>query len=70
MPDVTHAYVARLASAAVLETALRDLTEDDRNVFVPTLSGWAVAQVTTTADLRLADLRDDALAALAFGPTS
>lgn len=68
LPDVSHVYVARMASAAVLETALRDLAGDARTVYRPMLAGWAVAQVTTTADLRLADLRNDALAALDLRP--
>lgn len=67
-PDVSHAYIARMASAAVLETALRDLAGDARTVYRPMLEGWAVSQVSATADLRLADLRDDALAALDLRP--
>lgn len=68
LSDVSHAYVARMATAAVLETALRDLTGDAPTVYRPMLAGWALAQVTTTVDLNLADLRDDALATLDLRP--
>lgn len=64
LPDVAHAYTARVATAALLETALRDLTPSARTVFTPDLSPWAYTNVTTTADLRLADLRDPALETL------
>jgi hypothetical protein len=68
LPGVAHTYLARLASAAVLETALRDVTSDSPLVLRPHLAGWAVSSVTTTRPLELADLRGPALAALELRP--
>jgi hypothetical protein len=64
LPGVSHAYVARMETAALLETALRDLTASAATVHRPMLERWAVSQVTTTADVDLADLRDPELASL------
>jgi len=68
LTGVSHAYVARVETAALLETALRDVGGPDRTVYPPMLAGWSWGRVTTTADLRLADLRDGALAALEIRP--
>lgn len=77
LPDVAHTYVARTATAALLETALRDVTPAASTVYRPDLAPWAYTNVTTTAALHLADLRDDALgdygiprASLAAAPPS
>lgn len=68
LPGVAHTYLARLASAAVLETALRDVTADASLVTRPHLAGWAVSNVATVRSVRLADLRGPALAALELRP--
>jgi RES domain-containing protein len=68
LPGVANTYLARLASAAVLETALRDVTSDSPLVLRPHLDGWAASSVTTTRTLELADLRGPALAALELRP--
>lgn len=68
LPGVAHTYLARLASAALLETALRDVTSDSPLMVRPHLAGWAVSNVTTTRTLELADLRGPALAALELRP--
>jgi hypothetical protein len=65
---VSHAYAARLASAAVLETALRDVNAQDRLVVAPQIVGWSVSQIATTRAVQLADLRDPALSALEVRP--
>lgn len=68
LPGVAHTYLARLASAAVLETALRDVMSEAPLVTRPHLAGWAVSNVTTTRPVQLADLRGPALAALELRP--
>jgi hypothetical protein len=68
LEGVSHAYAARFASAAVLETALRDVDSRDRLVVAPQLAGWAVSQVVATRSLVLADLRGPSLAALELSP--
>jgi RES domain-containing protein len=68
LPGVAHTYLARLASAAVLETALRDVTAAAPLVTRPHLAGWAVSNVSTTRPVALADLRGPALAALELRP--
>lgn len=63
-----HAYAARATTAAILETAMRDLDATSRLVTVASLRPWAVTRVETMAPLRLADLRDPILADLGIEP--
>lgn len=61
---VHHAYVASSTFAALLESALHDARPPNPRIRVAVLSQWMASAVVLTRPMRLADLRDPALARL------
>ena len=61
---VGHAYVARREVAALLESVLHDVVPGVPRVRWRRLDGWALSHVTLRANVRLIDLRDEALVTL------
>ena len=59
-----HSYVARREAAALLESLLHDVTPTSRQVPWHLAAGWVLSHVELVRDVRLIDLRDDALPAL------
>lgn len=59
-----HAYVARREIAALLESVLHDVVPGQPRIRWPQLHLWSITHVTLRHDLRLIDLRDDALTML------
>lgn len=59
-----HAYVARRELAALLESVLHDVIPGAARVRWPLLGAWALSHVRLRREVRLVDLRDDALANL------
>ncbi len=59
-----HVYVARREIAALLESALHDVVPGHPRVRWPQLGHWAISHVRLRREVRLIDLRDDALARL------
>lgn len=64
VPGAAHAYVARREIAALLESTLHDVVAGYPRIRWPQLVGWSLSHVTLRRDVRLIDLRDEALAAL------
>jgi hypothetical protein len=64
VPGAAHAYVARREIAALLESALHDVVPGQPRIRWPQLHQWSITHVTLRQNLRLIDLRDDALAML------
>jgi hypothetical protein len=59
-----HVYVARREVAALLESALHEVTPSEPRIRWRQLNAWSLSHVTLAQSVRLIDLRDGALAAL------
>lgn len=64
LDDVNHVYVARTTFAALLESAFHDAAPPAPRLPEAVIALWSEAAVVLTADVRLIDLRDPALADL------
>lgn len=62
----THAYIAELRSAALLESALHEADGPNPRIYAAALAGYELHRVRFTKALHLIDLRDDALDKLGF----
>lgn len=58
LPDTRHAYLSASRTAALLESALHEISGADPTIYVAQLAEWSLAQVRLTTALRLFDLRD------------
>ncbi len=61
LPDTRHAYVSASRTAALLESALHEISGTDPTIYLAQLAEWSLAAVTLTTGLRLFDLRDHEL---------
>lgn len=64
LAGVSHAYVSRRATPALLESAFHDATPPEPRIYPHRLAAWSLSQVQLAVDLRLIDLRDPELARL------
>jgi hypothetical protein len=64
LDGVSHAYVSRRATPALLESAFRDATPPQPRIYPHRLAAWSLSRVRLAVDLRLIDLRDPELARL------
>lgn len=62
--EVAHVYLARTTFAALLESAFHDAAPPAPRLPEAVIAPWSEADVVLTADVRLIDLRDPALAEL------
>lgn len=67
LDDVDHVYLARTTFAALLESAFHDAAPPAPRLPEAVIALWSEAEVILTADVRLIDLRDPALADLGLG---
>lgn len=64
LDGVSHAYVSRRATPALLESAFHDATPPEPRIYPHRLAAWSLSRVRLVVDLRLIDLRDPELARL------
>lgn len=58
LEGVSHAYVSRRATPALLESAFHDATPPRPRIYAHRLSRWSLSQVRLVTGLRVIDLRD------------
>lgn len=69
LPDTSHVYVSRTATAALLESALHHLSGPQPTIWRVELERWSLGHTALATEARLADLRDPALTRLGIERT-
>lgn len=61
LADLHHTSLSRSRTAGLLESALHELSGADPTIYLATLDGWGLTEVTLRAPVLLADLRNPEL---------
>lgn len=64
LDGVSHAYVSRRATPALLESVFHDATPPQPRIYPHRLAAWSLSKIQLVTDVRLIDLRDPELARL------
>jgi hypothetical protein len=64
LPGTTHTYVSATRTAALLESALHEMSGPDATIYRAQLAPWSLAPMRLVEDVRLVDLRDPQLVRL------
>lgn len=70
LPGRPHTYVAEQRSAALLESALHEASGPNPRIYRAQLAQYGLLRVRFAQEVKLVDLRDDALSALGVDPAA